>query len=242
MALTDQIFGYCERGLDAGFLAEPLNAVSNAMFFVAAALGWRAWQQQPADERGWPELALVGLVGLIGVGSTLFHTFATRWAAIADAAPIGLFMLAYMGYVLRRFCGFGWGWVAGVLALFLASFPLAAGITCGARPCLNGSVAYVPALLALGLVTVALARIRHPAWRHLCVATALFAVSLAARSVDRALCPYTIISGRAAGTHALWHVLNGCLLLVLLLAAIRHRERPAATGGGKAGAPAAYGA
>lgn len=224
--MSDQIFAYCERGLVPGVFAEPLNALSNIMFFVAAAVGWRAWRRPPAATRGAFELALIVLVFLIGIGSTLFHTFATRWAAIADTAPIGVFMLAYVAFALRRFAGMNWAWVAAGIGLFLASFSLAGLPKCGTGPCLNGSLGYAPALVALAAMAAVLAGQRHPAWRHLLAASLIFAVSLAARTVDRTLCPHTIIAGRTVGTHALWHLLNGWLLLILLLAAIRHGDRP----------------
>lgn len=219
---TGQVFAYCERGSDPGWLAEPLNAASNLMFFVAAIVGGIAWQRQPAGHRGGVELALIGLVVCIGAGSTLFHTLATRWAGVADTAPIGLFMLAYLTYALRRFCRLPWRWTAASVAVFVASLPVASMARCGAVPCLNGSLAYLPALCALALVGAGLARARHPAAGAVITAAAIFAAALAARTADRALCPYTVIAARAVGTHALWHVLNGVLLLVLLLAAVRH--------------------
>jgi hypothetical protein len=36
---------YCER-TGAGFWAEPLNAISNASFLVAAALAFRLWRRR----------------------------------------------------------------------------------------------------------------------------------------------------------------------------------------------------
>jgi len=36
------------------------------------------------------------------------------------------------------------------------------------------------------------------------------------------VCTWTVRGGRGVGTHFLWHTLNGLVLYVLMLAAIRH--------------------
>jgi hypothetical protein len=83
--MNARIFAYCERGLDPAFWAEPLNALSNAAFLIAAWWAWRTWRQ--SLQAGQAELGLVALLAVIGAGSFLFHTFATRWAALADVIP-----------------------------------------------------------------------------------------------------------------------------------------------------------
>ena len=42
------------------------------------------------------------------------------------------------------------------------------------------------------------------------------------RTIDLEVCTWTVRAGRGVGTHFLWHTLNGLLLYVLLLGAIRH--------------------
>lgn len=227
MAWTAEIFAYCERGRDAGFWAEPLNALSNLAFIVAAAVAFQAWCAQDPQRRGPVELALVVLVAVIGVGSFLFHTFATRWAAVADVAPIGIFMVWYLGYALRRFASLGWSATLSGLAVFLAALYAGETVRCNGGACLNGSVGYVPALAALAGIGGWLWSTGHPAGRPLALGAALFALSLTLRTIDRSACPYTIlVASRPAGTHFLWHMLNATLLGILLLAAIRHGTRP----------------
>ncbi len=246
--LDVQIFAYCERGLNPAFWAEPLNAVSNAGFFIAAAIAsvalWRQPTRQPVQQSGRliagasAELALIGLVAVIGTGSFLFHTFATRWAAIADGAPIAIFMLAYTGYALRRYLGWPWWAAAAGLGLFLTLLAAAAAAPCPitlrslvrGSGCLNGSFAYLPALATLGLVAAASAWRGSQASAYLIAATAAFAVSLAMRSLDQQVCAATQLWGQTRGTHALWHLLNSVTLGLLLLAAVRHGRR---TGGAR---------
>jgi Ceramidase len=230
VAWTDQIYSYCERGQSGAFWAEPFNAVSNGAFILAAIAAAMVWTRQPATRRGMSELALTGLVAVIGTGSFLFHTFATRWSAIADVAPIGLFMVAYLAYALRRYLGFGWiGAGAGLLAFaaltqaaFAAPCPaVLEGLVRGGR-CLNGSIGYLPAFAMLLAVGIAAGVRRHAAAPYLLASAGVFALSLTARSLDLEVCSASRILGQVRGTHAVWHTLNAVTLVVLLLAAVRH--------------------
>jgi hypothetical protein len=219
---TNQIFAYCERGADPSFWAEPINAVSNLAFLIAAMLAARELAVANRRDPAVAEWMLVALVAAIGVGSFLFHTFAT----------IGLFMLGYVGYAARRYLGLSWPVVAMILAAFLVSMSVAGRLPCApgllpiteaaGRPCYNGSRGYIPAFLALLMFAAALYARGHRAWRGLLIASGVLAVSLTMRMLDFEVCAATELLGRARGTHAVWHVLNAILLYVLLVAAIRH--------------------
>ena len=228
----DKVFAYCERGLDPAFWAEPLNAVSNAAFILAAVVALMEWQRYRHDmggiaRRSGTELALVALVAVIGTGSFLFHTFATRWAMLADVIPISVFMVVYLGYALRRFAGLGWPLTLAGLGLFFLALRFAESFDCGPRPCLNGSVGYLPALAALALIGMWIAVRGHPAARSILAGSALFAVSLTFRTLDREICATTALIDRPLGTHFIWHMCNATLLYLLLVAAIRHSKHRA---------------
>jgi len=235
MTWTDKIFAYCERAGDPGFWAEPFNAASNAAFLVAAFAGAILLSRRPGAAERRAEWGLVGLIAVIGTGSFLFHTYATRWASVADTAPIGLFMIGYLAYALRRFVGLGIPAVLGLVGIFVLALRAAGTIPCdpallpvtiaAGRPCFNGSLGYVPALGALVLVGGTLIVRRHPAGWPVVLAGAIFAVSLAMRTLDFEVCAGTQILGRARGTHAVWHVLNALVLFTLLATAIRHGRR-----------------
>ena len=68
---------YCER-LGPSFWAEPVNAISNVAFLIAAVAAFVKWRQAARDDL--PALALIGVVFVIGLGSFAFHTLATRGA------------------------------------------------------------------------------------------------------------------------------------------------------------------
>ena len=222
MTWNDKVFAYCERGSDPAFWAEPLNAVSNAAFIIAASMALIEWRRSP---RGTGELLLIATVFVIGIGSFVFHTLATKWARVADVAPISLFMLGYLVFAMRRLLVLPWAAVAAGLAGFVGAGAGAERITCQSGACLNGSVGYLPALAAMILVAGALGWRRHPATKALATSAAVFALSLVFRSIDMAMCPITLMQpGWRAGTHALWHILNALVLYWLLIAAIRGGE------------------
>ncbi|MDP4023190.1 ceramidase domain-containing protein [Methylobacterium sp. NEAU 140] len=221
---VEPIRAYCERG-DGGFWAEPFGAVSNAAFLVAAA----AAALRARAARDPAALALAGLVAVVGFGSFLFHTLAVFWAMLADVVPIAAFVVAYVLLALRRFLDLSW----------LAATPLTvafAAIDLGLTPVLeaatglplarltNGSLDYLPAALALAGVTAALlvrpdpAGLRRTTALRLAGIAALFLVSLALRTVDRAAC-----AAIPFGTHGFWHVLNAAVLYALVATAVRHR-------------------
>jgi hypothetical protein len=170
------------------------------------------------------DIWLAALLCVIGVGSFLFHTYATPWAGLADTLPIAVLMLSYLAMALRRFVGASWWWTAAGLVAFLAAYALAGQIRCDGGRCLNGSIGYLPAFVALLSVGGWLLARRHQAGRSLLLAAAIFAVSLACRSLDRVLCDDVIVAGEPMGLHFMWHILNAVMLYILVRAAILDRE------------------
>jgi len=90
----------------------------------------------------------------------------------------------------------------------------------GASECLNGSLVYVPALLAMAIVGGLMAERKHPAAPYILWAALIFSISVAFRSLDLALCDAYQFQGRKIGTHFVWHLLNGLALFLLLRASL----------------------
>lgn len=219
MDWTRQINAYCER-LGPDFWAEPMNAATNAAFFIAALVGLVSAIR--ARRLDGPVAWLVALAFAVGIGSFLFHTYATAWAAMADTTPILLFILSYFAIAMNRFAGFGWGRSLLLMLAFLAAMlALSAVLRATLAPVVGGSTSYAPALLAMLGVGLWLAMRGHPAGRWLVAAAGIFAVSLTFRALDRPLC-----DDWPLGTHFLWHVLNGAVLGTLIVALVRHGARP----------------
>jgi hypothetical protein len=225
-----KIYRYCERGHDPAFWAEPFNAISNGAFLLAALFAAIAYFRLPRQERDVVEAGLILLVAIVGIGSFLFHTFATAWAAQADVIPIGVFMVVYLAYALCRFLRLHWLAVAAGVGLFVWALQAVGNIHCteplamtevSSGPCFNGSLGYVPALIAMLGIGAALAARRNPAGSYVLSAGVVFLFSLTFRSLDWDTCGLTRLDGHAIGTHFLWHILNSVTLYLLLIGAIR---------------------
>lgn len=198
---------YCER-TDPSFWAEPVNALSNAAFLIAAAVAYRDWRRRGDDIAA---LLLIGVTVLVGLGSFAFHTLATRGAALLDTIPIALFIHGYLYVALRRFVGLG---AVLSLAIVVAFFAFSHGLSqVLPRGLLNSSVGYLPALAAM--LAVGWIVREQAAGRALLRTAAVFGVSLTFRTIDLWIC-----ASVSLGTHALWHVLNALVLYLLLRAAI----------------------
>jgi hypothetical protein len=233
MTLGEHVFLYCERGTSDALLAEPVNAASNGAFLLAALAGLTLLSLRPRAVRSADHCLLIGLVFLIGLGSLAFHLYATAVTELADVLPIGVFMLVYLAFALNRFLGVPVGWtmllVIGFTALMAANMQVKCwdgGIGIpgpevqGVKPCLNGSLFYLPALGVLIVVGLLLEEKRHRAAPYLLWAAAILAVSVTLRTLDMALCDKIVIEGRKVGTHFAWHVLNGLALFLLLRASL----------------------
>lgn len=233
MTLGEHVFLYCERGTSTALGAEPINAVSNVAFILAALMGLQLLEWRPREQQTSDHFLLIGLVALIGIGSFAFHLFATQGTELLDVIPISVFTLVYLGFALNRLVGVPTGWTVLLLIGFAGLMGIAPQVKCwdggvgfagpevqGAKACLNGSLAYLPALGALIVVGLLLEEQRHRAAPYILWAAAIFAVSLTLRSLDLALCDKVLIEGQKVGTHAAWHVLNALALFLLLRASL----------------------
>jgi hypothetical protein len=238
MTFGEHVFLYCERGTNEALLAEPINAVSNVAFLLAALVALQLVMWRPPEERSPDQFLLPVLVLFIGLGSLAFHLYADQGTALADVLPISLFMLVYLGFALNRFLGVPPGFTVLLVIGFAAMVAIAMQVQCGqgaigfpgaelkdAKPCLNGSLFYLPALIALIVVGLVLHERAHRAAPWLLWAAAIFAVSITLRSLDLALCDQVLIEGRKVGTHFAWHILNALTLLLLLRASLEGAPR-----------------
>lgn len=222
MTFLSYIDLYCERTAP-GLWNEPLNAVSNIAFLIAAWIAWRALKA--CDHRGIMDIILVCLAACIGIGSFLFHTHADGRTELLDVIPIWTFVALYVGTVIFRLSNGNHWKTIRICVIVITCVGLAVWMTGGdvttddaAGPDhLNGSLQYLPALVALWIFSAVTLLRRHPAAPLVVTATVCFTASLGFRTVDLMTCDAT-----GVGTHFMWHVLNGAMVLALLLALIRH--------------------
>lgn len=194
---------YCERTAP-GLWNEPLNALSNAAFWLAAAaVVWRCNRQHiPIDI----ELrALLTLLVGIGAASLAFHMFANRLSNAADVLAIALYLHVWVMLYFKRVWRWPWrrAWLGvpsfGALSLLFTLAWQWADVE---------PAAYLGAWSVLLLLVADSARRSSSSiLRPLAAAAALFLISVVLRQLDLPLCPQW-----PSGTHFGWHLLNSVTL------------------------------
>lgn len=210
------IDNYCERS-DPSFWAEPLNAWSNAAFWIAAALfacglvvsakpaRQAASVVSPALNRAQlRDLWVLGalLVG-IGVGSFSFHTYAVRWAGLLDVGFIVLWVNWYLWVSARSVLR--WSALLTIGAL-VAHLLLAIVLLIVTQWFL---MSYAPTALAAYLLALHASRFPLPGRRYLWACAIVFTLSMVFAGLDKPLCDIV-----PTGTHFLWHIFNATALLL----------------------------
>lgn len=207
--LFEPIDAYCER-TGPEYWAEPVNAVTNAAFLMAAWVMWRRTAGMPTGR------ALSAVLGVIGVGSFLFHTHANRLTALMDVLPILGFILLYLYAATRDFLGLSRVWAAGAVLAFFPYAALTVPVLAALLP-LGSSSAYLPVpVLILGYAVVLRRRAPRTA-RGMALGAGILVVSLAFRTLDGPVC-----GALPFGTHFLWHLLNALMLAWMIEVWRRH--------------------
>ncbi|MCF2869985.1 hypothetical protein L0664_02795 [Octadecabacter sp. G9-8] len=215
MGWFEQIDAYCER-IDFSMWSEPVNAVTNAAFLIAAIVMWRRSKGLIGAR------ALTIVLFAIGVGSGLFHTFATTWASTADVFPIVVFILLYLFLVHVHLIR--WPvWAAAIATLGFVPFAIGITVIFQDVPFFSISSFYwsVPILLVVYAPFIG-----GKTARGFLIGAALLALSITVRSLDVAL--YDVWP---LGTHFGWHILNAVMLGFMIDVYRRHMvEAPAIQG------------
>jgi len=209
MYLSQSIDIYCER-LDVGIWAEPINAVTNFAFILAAIIMWIRCKNLVEGR------VLAFLLFLIGCGSFLFHTFAQTWAAILDVTPILIFILTYIYAANRRFLVWSKRMSITGVILFLPYQFLVVSILSSIQ-FLGSSAQYVPVAILIFFYSALLHKSKTNLSRELFVGATILSLSIFARTIDEPLC--LIVS---VGTHFIWHILNAIMLAWMIEILRRH--------------------
>lgn len=211
MGWLSAVDGYCER-LGPGYWAEPVNAVTNLAFLLAAAIMWPRMRDLSLAR------AMVAVLAIIGVGSFLFHTHANRLTSVMDVVPIAGFILLYVFAAGRDLLGLR-GWQAGLSAVAFLPY---AGVTVplwALVPGLGSSAGYAPVPVFILFYAWLLRHVSPATARGLTIGAGLLVASLAFRTLDAPLCDRL-----PHGTHFLWHMLNAVMLGWMIEVYRRHRR------------------
>ncbi|MES2814781.1 MAG: ceramidase domain-containing protein [Pseudomonadota bacterium] len=217
--MLEPIDAYCER-TSAAYWAEPVNAVTNLAFLVAALVMWRRTDGLPLAR------AMCGVLAAIGAGSWLFHTHANGLTAVLDVVPILVFILLYLFAATRDFLGLGPWWALAAVVAFFPYAALMVPVFGWAMPFLGSSAGYAPIpVLILGYAVLLWRRAPATA-RGMVLGAGVLVASLTFRTLDGPLCGMVPF-----GTHFLWHVLNGLMLGWMI--EVYRRHMLAGWGGGR---------
>ena len=209
MDLSKPIDIYCER-LDIGIWAEPINAVTNIAFILAAIIMWLRCKNLVEGK------ILSFLLFSIGCGSFLFHTYTQAWAALLDVTAILIFILTYIFVANRRFLV--WSKMVSLIGVILF-FPyqlLLASVLSNVQ-FFGSSVQYIPVALLIFIYS-ALLRKSEPNLSHgLFVGASILCLSIIFRTIDEPFCSISSV-----GTHFVWHILNAIMLSWMIEILRRH--------------------
>jgi hypothetical protein len=188
---------YCER-VGPRLLAEPLNAVSNVSFLLAALAAWVLATRTGALSAG--VRVLIALAASVGIGSFLWHTYPTMLTLILDIVPILIFIIWFIWLYTRN--------VIGMRPLFAvasgAAFLIATFLVIPYSGVLHEALVYAPGLMVTLVLGVFHAREQRVARFTLLAAAGVYLAALFFRTIDNEVCPVLPI-----GTHFLWHLLIG---------------------------------
>jgi len=201
--------GYCER-LGPAYWAEPWNAVTNLAFILAAAAMALRCRGMPLAQ------ALCGVLGVIGVGSYLFHTHANALTGVLDVTPILGFILLYVFAASRDLLGLK-GWQAGLCVVGFLPYAAATVPLWQTVPGLGSSAGYAPVPVLILFYAWLMRGVPDTA-RGLAAGAAVLVVSMVFRTLDGPLCAVW-----PRGTHFMWHLLNAVMLAWMIEVYRRHR-------------------
>ncbi len=205
----EAVDGYCER-IDASFWSEPLNAITNIFFLVAA-----VWVLRREGLNSTARI-LALILGMIGIASFLFHSFAQAWAGALDVLFILFFTLFYLFAASKDYLGAP---RSIALVITLGYFPFSIVVDWLTLPLtfLGSTRIYMPMPILIILFSLLLYKRLPIVSRGLAVGAFILIISMLARILDVPLCQKIPL-----GTHFVWHVLNAVMLAWMIEVYRRH--------------------
>jgi len=207
--LTAQEDIYCER-TDFSLLSEPVNLISNISFFIAFYFLYKLYKNSP--NQGLQTKTLVYLVLAIGIGSTLYHSFATTWAGLLDMIPIYAFFALFIYIFARQGLDLSIIHTLLLYVFLILLFYLAPIIFSDLN---SGFVMYMPLIIFFWCLTFYLLFIEHKNAPGFVLFLLVAVPSFYLRSIDMDVCSSFSLAGHTFGTHVFWHLLNGLLLYLM---------------------------
>ena len=209
MDLSKPIDIYCER-LDIGIWAEPINAITNFAFILAAIFMWLRCKNLVEGR------ILSFLLCSIGCGSFLFHTFAQTWAAILDVTAILIFILTYIFVANLRFLAYS-KMVSLIGVILFFPYQLLLTSILSNIQFFGLSVQYIPVAILIFIYSGLLRKSEPNLSCGLFIGASILCLSIIFRTIDEPFC-----STLSVGTHFVWHILNAIMLSWMIEILRRH--------------------
>ncbi|NEQ36016.1 MAG: ceramidase [Okeania sp. SIO3I5] len=188
------------RFFKGGLWDELINAISNLAFFIVA---WSSWRlARSLNVQFLSVKLLMYLMIAIGIGSSLFHTYATSWALLMDVVPITMFQICYLWVYTRRVMK-----LKSIISMILIVILVIASLATLPLKVLNGSISYAPALIYLLGLGIYHFQAKKQSKFLVLAGAGIFLIALFFRTIDQYICPIFPI-----GAHFLWHIFNGFML------------------------------
>lgn len=205
------MYYYCERTTQ-GIFSEPLNSITNLAFIITSILILKRYSGEKYS------IIFSSLIGLIGIGSFLFHTIPTTLTSLLDITFILFFILFYL-FIINNFI-FNFSKIISLILTFVSPFIYfylgkALKESIGF---LGDSSFYIIILMHLFLIYLFALKEKTEGRLYILLANILFALSICFRLIDNHICNINFY-----GTHFIWHILNSLVLYTLVIFMYKHK-------------------
>jgi len=180
-------------------LAEPINALTNLAFLIAAYLGYSLLKKKQTKDREL--LILPWMLLLVGLGSLAYHTARNSLTLVIDGLPIYIFILYAFFICLRELMESKLKATLVLAGFIMLEILLSIYFP---RELLNGSIRHIVAVAFVSIMGWFVTRHYGPkVIRPLVEVVGLYILAIIFRSIDVWICTWFPI-----GTHFLWHILT----------------------------------
>lgn len=192
---------HCERLAD-GLTGEPLNILSNVLFFIVAYFLFKNYRE--ADIKAPRIKVLIYLIVGFGIGSIIFHSTARIWGALFDVMPIVFFAIFYLYLFSRHVLRLNRKWSVGIIGIFVfANFVFKSYVI--KAP--DGYVSLIPSILLMYCIALFMFATKNRSAMRFATATLVATLAATFRAVDSYMNAEGLCNEFPIGTHFMWHVL-----------------------------------
>lgn len=197
-------------------ITQPWNAISSLVFFIPI-IYW-IWKLK-SHYRQYPVMtAILPLLFLNGVGSTLYHTFEPNLAfALLDGIPPMLMVIVLSSYFWTKTTNSWWSGMLIVSGCYGVNILMAYILyTNGKAEAATNVTYFITGLTILAPVVFILARSRWKQWKVVALAILLLNIALLFRVLDSYEYPTNPFAHiLPQGTHFLWHIVSAAAVFPL---------------------------